>query len=53
MQLFEIGPCAEIGTLKTKIKDAILEGTIANEYDEAYQYLMEIAAEIGLKQPIR
>jgi len=53
MQLFEIGPCAEIGTLKTKIKDAILEGAIANEYDEAYQYLMEIAAEIGLKQPIR
>jgi hypothetical protein len=25
MQLFQIGPCAEIGTLKTKIKDAILE----------------------------
>jgi poly(A) polymerase len=49
MQLFQIGPCAEIGTLKTKIKDAILEGVIPNEYDAAYVYLMEIAAEIGMK----
>ena len=49
MQLFQIGPCAEIGTLKTKIKDAILEGVIPNEYDAAYVYLIAIAAEIGMK----
>ncbi len=49
MELFQIGPCAEIGTLKTKIKDAILEGIIENEYDAAYRYLMEIAEEIGMK----
>jgi tRNA nucleotidyltransferase/poly(A) polymerase len=49
MQLFQIGPCAEIGTFKTKIKDAILEGVIPNEYDAAYAYLMEIADEIGMK----
>ncbi len=48
MKLFQIGPCAEIGTLKTKIKDAILEGVIENEYDAAYNYLMEIAEEIGM-----
>lgn len=48
MKLFQIGPCAEIGTLKTKIKDAILEGIIENEYDAAYNYLMEIAEEIGM-----
>jgi methionyl-tRNA formyltransferase len=50
MKLFQIGPCAEIGTLKTKIKDAILEGIIENEYDAAYKYLMEIAEEIGMKK---
>ena len=49
MQLFQIGPCAEIGTLKTKIKDAILEGVIPNEYDAAYVYLIAIAAEMGMK----
>lgn len=50
MELFQIGPCAEIGTLKTKIKDAILEGIIENEYDAAYKYLLEIAEEIGMKK---
>jgi putative nucleotidyltransferase with HDIG domain len=49
MEIFQIGPCAEIGTLKTKIKDAILEGVIPNEYNAAYAYLMEVAAEIGMK----
>ena len=49
MELFQIGPCAEIGTLKTKIKDAILEGIIENEYDAAYAYLIQIAEEIGMK----
>jgi poly(A) polymerase len=50
MELFQIGPCAEIGTLKTKIKDAILEGIIENEYNAAYTYLMQIAEEIGMKK---
>ena len=50
MEIFQIGPCAEIGTLKTKIKDAILEGVIPNEYDAAYAYLIEVAAEIGMKR---
>lgn len=53
MRTFDLGPCAEIGTLKTKIKDAILEGTIENEFDAAFAYLLEIANELGLKQPIR
>jgi len=50
MEIFQIGPCAEIGNLKTRIKDAILEGIIPNEYDAAYTYLMEVAAEIGMKR---
>jgi hypothetical protein len=52
MEIFQIGPCAEIGTLKTKIKDAILEGVIPNEYDAAYTYLMEIAEKIGMKKSL-
>lgn len=50
METFDLKPCAEIGILKTKIKDAILEGIIPNEYEPAYQYMLELATEIGLKQ---
>ncbi len=50
MKTFNIGPCAEIGNIKTKIKDAILEGTIENDFDQAFNFMLEIAEEIGLKK---
>jgi poly(A) polymerase len=50
MQIFNLGPCSEIGLLKTKIKDAILEGIIENDYDQAYNYMLELAKEIGLNK---
>mgnify|MGYP000890499232 CR=1 FL=1 len=49
MDIFGLGPCAEIGRLKSSIKDAILDGVIPNEYDAAYKHLIEKAAKIGLK----
>ena len=48
MQMFNLGPCAEIGTLKSAVKDAILDGIIPNEHDAALQYIIECAAKIGL-----
>jgi hypothetical protein len=50
MKTFNLEPCAEIGNIKTKIKDAILEGTIENDFDQAFKYMLEIAEEIGLKK---
>ncbi len=50
MEVFNLKPCNEIGTIKLKIKDAILEGTIENEYEPAFQYMLEIGKELGLKQ---
>jgi hypothetical protein len=50
MKTFNIGPCAEIGIIKTKIKDAILEGVIENDYQQAYNYMLEIVEEIGLNK---
>ena len=48
MKVFDLQPCREIGELKTKIKDAILEGRIPNEHDAAYDFMLECAAEMGL-----
>ena len=48
MQTFGLSQGAEVGVLKTMVKDAILDGVIPNEHDAAYQFLLEKAAEIGL-----
>jgi poly(A) polymerase len=48
MEVFALGPCKEIGLIKTAIKEAILEGIIQNDHDQAFQYMMEKAKEIGL-----
>ena len=49
MTLFDLKPSKEIGILKEAIKEAILEGEIANEYQAAYQFMIKRAAKIGLK----
>ena len=50
MQMFNLQPCREVGTLKSVIKDAILDGIIPNEYEAAKKLLLEEAAKMGLKQ---
>ncbi len=49
MRLLNLGPSKEIGVLKTKIKDAILDGDIENTYDAAHNLLMVEAKVLGLK----
>ena len=44
MHIFQIKPCKIIGDLKTAIKDAILDGKIKNDRQQAYQFLLKIAA---------
>ncbi|MGB5929465.1 MAG: tRNA nucleotidyltransferase, partial [Cyclobacteriaceae bacterium] len=48
MEIFGIKPSRTVGDLKDAIKDAILEGQILNNYDEAYQLLVKLAAREGL-----
>jgi putative nucleotidyltransferase with HDIG domain len=50
MNLFNLKPSREIGILKEAIKEAILEGEIANEYNEAYEFMLQKAAKLGLKK---
>ena len=48
MTTFGIGPCHEIGVIKDAIKEAILEGTIPNERQAAWQMMIDEAAKLGL-----
>ncbi len=48
METFNLRPCKEIGLLKSAIKEAILEGEIHNDYEQAYQYMLVKGAELGL-----
>ena len=50
MRTFGLTPCAEVGALKSSIKDAILDGIIPNEHDAAYEYMMKKAKEMGLSK---
>jgi len=49
MEVFGIPPCKEIGIIKNTIKNAILDGIIKNDYDEAYKLMLEKGKELGLK----
>ena len=48
MQTFGIGPCKTIAVLKDTVKEAILDGVIANNFEEAEAFVKEKAKEIGL-----
>lgn len=50
MQTFNLKPCREVGVLKNVIKEAILEGIIANNADEAFEFMLEKATAMGLER---
>jgi tRNA nucleotidyltransferase/poly(A) polymerase len=50
MQTFGIGPSREIGVIKEEIKEAILEGKIRNDYNEAFNMMLELGEKLGLKK---
>ncbi|MBS1618402.1 MAG: HD domain-containing protein [Bacteroidetes bacterium] len=49
MQVFNITPSREVGVIKDRIKEAILEGEIKNDYQQAYDMMLRLGAELGLK----
>lgn len=48
MAVFGIPPSREVGVIKTAVREAILDGQIGNEFDEAFQKMLEEGANIGL-----
>jgi poly(A) polymerase len=48
METFGLPPCKEVGIIKDAIKEAILEGEIRNDFEQAYGYMLKKASELGL-----
>ncbi len=49
MAMFGLTPSRPVGLLKEAIKNAILDGVIPNEHEAARRFVLERAAEMGLK----
>lgn len=49
MEVYGIPPCREVGLIKNAIKDAILDGVISNDYQQAESFMRKTAEELGLK----
>jgi len=49
MRTFNLPPCKEIGIIKDTIKDSILDGLISNNRADAWQLMLQKAAELGLQ----
>lgn len=48
MQVYGLSPCREIGVLKENVKNAILDGVIGNNFEEADAFMRRQAEEMGL-----
>lgn len=48
MYTFDLKPCREIGDIKSAIKEAILDGDINNDFDQAYEFMLKKGIELGL-----
>ena len=50
MRVYGIPPCREIGVLKEMVKEAILDGVIGNNFEEADAFMRQHAPELGLHE---
>ena len=49
MKAFDLKPSRDVGDIKEALKEAVLDGQIKNEFEEAYGYMEKIGREKGLK----
>lgn len=52
MEMFNLKPSREVGTLKQTLKDAVLDNRVANEREPLMQLLIEKAKEMGLERKV-
>jgi poly(A) polymerase len=49
MDAFGLKPGKEVGIIKNEIREAILEGNIKNNYEDAFNYMLVAGKKMGLK----
>ena len=49
METFGISEGREVGTIKNAIREAILDGVIGNNFNDAYAFMKDEGAKLGLK----
>ncbi len=52
MKTFDVAPGKVIGEIKTAIREAILDGQIDNNFEDAYRFMLEKGREMGL-EPVK
>lgn len=50
METFQLKPCKAVGDIKNQIREAILDGVIPNDYDKAYEFMLEKGKDLGLEK---
>ena len=50
MQVYGVPPCKQIGQIKEMVKEAILDGIIGNNFEEADAFMRQHASELGLHE---
>jgi hypothetical protein len=48
MQTFDIPPSRLVGIIKTSVREAILDGQIANNFEDAFAYIVLEGQKLGL-----
>ncbi|MCR6638965.1 MAG: CCA tRNA nucleotidyltransferase [Sporocytophaga sp.] len=53
METFNLTPGKVVGDIKDELREAILVGTIKNEFEEAYQFMLKFASDRFNLQPVK
>ena len=49
MNAFNLKPSREVGLIKASVKEAVLQGSIENDFSSAYLFMLKIGKDLGLK----